>query len=123
MAAAEITEKQRRAMETIEGAPREGLTLSGYARAHGVELRELYDSIAALRRKGLLPMPAKRKSRNRFVALRVTQQDTSTTSERTSTPVCQVVHPSGCVVECWQWPPSSWLATVSAGAGAVDAAS
>jgi hypothetical protein len=68
-----LTEKQRIAMEALEGARRAGVPLSDYAKAKGLELRPVYDAIAALRRRGALPgtdRPRKRKSK--FVAVRVT---------------------------------------------------
>lgn len=52
-----FTEKQRQAIEAMEGARSEGVALSKYAEAHGLIIRELYDAIACLRRKGLLPRP------------------------------------------------------------------
>ncbi len=47
-----LTEKQRVAMEALEGAQRAGVPLSDYAKAKGLELRPVYDAIAALRRRG-----------------------------------------------------------------------
>jgi hypothetical protein len=55
MTTAMFTEKQRQAVEAMEGARSEGVALSRYAKAHGLIIRELYDAIACLRRKGLLP--------------------------------------------------------------------
>src|SRR5437016_6533841 len=68
-----LTEKQRVAVETLEGARRAGVPLSDYAKAKGLATRPVYDAIAALRRRGALPgtdRPRKRKSK--FVAVRVT---------------------------------------------------
>src|ERR1700730_12427440 len=70
MTTATFTEKQRQAIEAMEGARGEGLALSQYAEAHGLVIRELYDAIACIRRKGLLPKPM-RKTRSKFVAVRV----------------------------------------------------
>jgi len=50
--ATEMTEKQRLAVEAMEGARSEGISLSDYAKARGLVTRELYDGIAGLRRKG-----------------------------------------------------------------------
>ena len=67
-----LTEKQRVAMEALEGAQRAGVPLSDYATAKGLELRPVYDAIAALRRRGTLPASARpRKRQSRFVAVRV----------------------------------------------------
>jgi hypothetical protein len=50
-----MTEKQRVAVEALEAARRAGVSLSDYAKAKGLELRPVYDAIAALRRRGALP--------------------------------------------------------------------
>jgi hypothetical protein len=70
MTTATFTEKQRQAVEAMEGARSEGVTLSKYAETHGLVIRELYDAIACLRRKGLLPKPT-RKTKSKFVAVRM----------------------------------------------------
>src|SRR5947207_15738734 len=70
-----LTEKQRVAVETLEGARRAGVPLSNYAKAKGLATRRVYDAIAALRRRGALPgtdRPRKRKSK--IVAVRVTSK-------------------------------------------------
>ena len=75
-----MTEKQRVAVEALEAARRAGVPLSDYAKAKGLELRPVYDAIAALRRRGALPgtdRPRKRKSR--FVAVRVTSSPAAAT--------------------------------------------
>src|SRR5438046_10160828 len=67
-----LTEKQRVAVETLEGARRAGVPLSDYAKAKGLATRPVYDAIAALRRRGTLPgtdRPRKRKSK--FLAVRL----------------------------------------------------
>jgi hypothetical protein len=69
-----LTEKQRVAVQAVEAARQAGMTLSDYAKAQGLELRPVYDAIAALRRRGALPgsdRPRKRQSNSRFVAVRV----------------------------------------------------
>ena len=52
-----MTQKQRVAVEAMEAAQRAGVPLSDYAKAKGLELRPVYDAIAALRRRGALPRP------------------------------------------------------------------
>ena len=119
--ATEMTEKQRRAVEAMEGARNEGISLNDYAKAHGLVIRELYDAIAGLRRKGLLAHAAKRKRRSKFVAVRVTPEPVLPVASTTmSIAVCRVMQP-GCVIECLQWPPPNWLAALSP--GSADAAS
>ena len=47
-----------------------GVRLSDYARAHGVGIRSIYDSMAALRQKGFLGQGSPR-AESAFVAVRV----------------------------------------------------
>jgi hypothetical protein len=52
-----LTEKQRVAVEALEGARRAGVPLSDYAKAKGLELRPVYDALrgdAALERKDII---------------------------------------------------------------------
>jgi hypothetical protein len=116
--AAEMTEKQQRAIEAQEGARSEGVTLSEYAKARSLPLRELYDGIAALRRKGLLAKPVTKRAKSRFVAVRVAERAPPTMPS--SAPLCRIVR-RGCVIECLQWPPPNWLAALTP--GSTDAAS
>jgi hypothetical protein len=117
MSTATMTEKQRMALEALHSAKRESKTLTDYAKAHGLEIRELYDSLACLRRRGLLPPGGRRKPRSRFVAVRVAAE---TTPSRAAGAVCRVVSRDGYVIECAQWPPASWLASLAR--SAADAA-
>jgi hypothetical protein len=50
-----LTGKQRVGWKALEGAQRAGVSLSDYAKAKGLELRPVYDAIATLRRRGVLP--------------------------------------------------------------------
>lgn len=57
MTSRELTERQRQAIECMEAARSAGMTLSGYVRAQGLNLRGVYDAIAQLRRRGIIPPP------------------------------------------------------------------
>lgn len=118
--ATEMTEKQQRAVEALEGACSEGVTLSEYAKGHGLAVRELYDAIAALRRKGVLAKPVTKRASGRFVAVRVAERAPPAMSSTSSGPLCRIVQ-RGCVIECLQWPEPRWLAALTAGSS--DAAS
>lgn len=111
MATAEMTEKQRTAVEALQGARREGKSLNEYAKAHGLAIWELYNALACLRRKGLLPRSERsKKSRDKFVAVQVVPE------RQVPSPngmICRLVHRSGYVIECAQWPPPSWLAALA----------
>jgi hypothetical protein len=112
-----LTQRQREAVEALEGARRAGVSLSDYAKAKGLELRPVYDAIAALRRRGALPpadRPRKRRSKSRFVAVRVR----SSPAAVAATPeglVCRLVRGDGCAIECGEWPEPKWVAAVLAG--------
>src|SRR5256885_9525051 len=116
-----LTEKQRVAVETLEGARRAGVPLSDYTKAKGLATRPVYDAIAALRRRGALPgtdRPRKRKSK--FVAVRVTSSPTPISEvgpAARSGMVCRLVCEHGWVIECGEWPPPGWLSAVLPGRG------
>jgi len=116
-----MTEKQRVAVEALEAARRAGVPLSDYAKAKGLELRPVYDAIAALRRRGALPgtdRPRKRKSR--FVAVRVTSSPAAATEiarAPRSGAVCRLVCAQGWAIECGEWPAPSWVSAVFSGRG------
>jgi len=117
MATATFTEKQRQAMEALEGARSEGIALSKYAKARGLAIREVYDAIACLRRKGLLPRPP-RKSKSTFVAVRVAGPSApalaTSRSIIGSEVLCRIVCSGGAMIECTQWPPPTWVAALTA---------
>jgi hypothetical protein len=116
-----LTQKQQVAVEALEAARQAGMTLSDYAKAKGLELRPVYDAIAALRRRGALPgtdRPRKRKSR--FVAVRVTSSSVPVPEVGRATRsglVCRLVCAQGWAIECGEWPAPSWVSAVLAGRG------
>jgi hypothetical protein len=114
-----MTEKQRVAVEALEGARRAGVPLSDYAKAKGLELRPVYDAIAALRRRGALPGTA-RPRKSRFVAVRV-RSSPAAVSEIARAPrsgsVCRLVCAHGWAIECGEWPAPSWVSAVLSGRG------
>ena len=96
MTTATFTEKQRRAIEAMEDARNEGVALGKYAKAHGLIIRELYEAIACLRRKGLLVKPT-RKAGCKFVAVRVmapSEPTQASPSKSTSEVVCRIREPA-----------------------------
>jgi hypothetical protein len=117
-----MTEKQRVAVDALEAARRAGVPLSDYAKAKGLELRPVYDAIAALRRRGALPgseRPRKRKCQ--FVAVRVTSSP-ATANEVGGAPrrggsVCRLVCEQGWAIECEEWPAPSWVSALLSGRG------
>jgi hypothetical protein len=113
---ADVTNKQRQAMEFLQRSKAEGMTLSAYSRSRGIKVRVIYDGLVALRRKGLLPRgrSKSRKPSSAFVAVRVSP---STPELSSSLPpavgaICRVRIGSHAIMECAQWPPASWLAAL-----------
>lgn len=59
-----LTDLQRRALECMEGARSAGVALSAHVRSRGLNLRGVYDAIAQLRRRGIVPpAPARRRAK------------------------------------------------------------
>lgn len=59
-----LTEMQAQAIECLEGARSAGVALSAHVRSRGLNLRGIYDAIAQLRRRGIVP-PAPRRMKRR----------------------------------------------------------
>lgn len=122
MATAVMSEKQRRALEAIEAARQQGCSLTQYAKAQGLAVREIYDALAALRRKGVLAKVAG-EAKSKFVSVRVAPAAMTAAARSTgaSGVLCRIVPASGWAIECLQWPPPNWVASLSS--GSADAAS
>lgn len=55
-----LTELQAQAIECLEEARSAGVALSEHVRSRGLHLRGIYDAIAQLRRRGIVPPAPKR---------------------------------------------------------------
>jgi hypothetical protein len=110
-----LTQKQQRALEHVERARSAGMSLSDYARAQGVEVRPIYDSMVALRKKGML-RPTGPHTESAFVAVRVRlRSEVSAPPTLTSSGgklICRL-RIGAALIECTEWPPASWLAALS----------
>jgi hypothetical protein len=118
MKTADLTDKQRQVLAHVERARSQGTPLSEYAKAQGVSARVIYDGMAALRRKGVLP-GSRPSSKSGFVAVRVASGVVPVmhTAPR-GTMLCRVVL-GKTVIECAEWPPPAWVVALT---GRVDAA-
>jgi len=115
----DLTDKQRAALAALQGARAAGMGLSAYARVNGLNARQLHDSVAALRRRGVLPPTDRpRPRKGAFVAVRVVNTPPSSpmlpSSPRTGM-VCRLIHASGLLIECGEWPPAAWLLSLASG--------
>ncbi|TAK55876.1 MAG: hypothetical protein EPO25_02615 [Gammaproteobacteria bacterium] len=115
----DLTDKQRLAMDALQGARSAGMRLSAYARLNGLNARQLRDSVVTLRRRGVLPptdRPRPRKAA--FVAVRVVNTPPSSSmllSPSRTGVVCRLIHAGGLVIECGEWPPTAWLLSLASG--------
>ena len=121
MTATAMTAKQRAAIEAFEAARRQGCSLAQYARVHGLNAQRIHAMLSALRKQGLLARSRYQPCASGFVRVSV-QGRSAAVAERLIAPevVCRVMPGDGCIVECLQWPPAHWLASVSG--GSADAA-
>jgi hypothetical protein len=113
--AAEITAKQREAIEAMEAARREGCTVRQYAQKHGLNAPRIYALLSALRKQGVLPKLQRRRL-SRFVAVKL--QPAAAPSPSSSVVVCRLVCGDRYVIECLHWPPESWLSSLRKGTDA-----
>ena len=121
----ELTQHQRDCLEHLRQAEAQGLSLTEYARAHGVKVRMLYDAIVHFRRRGMMAKAVKgaqpRKPRverksteltSPFVAVRIEPEQAPMGR---SFPVLRLEHAGGHVLEFGSWPPADVLAAILAG--------
>jgi hypothetical protein len=112
--ARKLTDKQRVALEAVEAAKVAGLGLNTYAQANGLNVRQIYDAMAALRKHGLVPptsTPRQRRRKTAFVAVDVMS---GRPPQARAGMVCRLILPSGLVIECGEWPPGMWLSSMMA---------
>jgi len=100
-----MTELQRQALEHLEKARQEGLSISAYARTHGIPAQRIFDAVARLRRRGALPDRSVK--RGKFIAVKIAPPPISNAT------VCRMLVPGGVVIECLQWPPRTWLESLT----------
>jgi hypothetical protein len=124
MARGDLTELQRQALQQVERAKTAGVSVSAQCRADGLSVRQVYDALIALRRRGVISAlsPRARRSPSAFVAVEVaTLPSTRPTGSLAPTPtltlaartVCRVMLPGSVAIECSEWPPGAWLASLA----------
>lgn len=121
MTTGKLTDVQRQAMAALDAAQAAGVGLSSYARQNGLNVRQVHDAVTGLRRRGILPPSARarqRRSKSGFVRVKIENASPSTraatgTAQRGGL-VCRLIHGSGLIIECGEWPPASWVSAVLA---------
>ena len=108
----ELTLGQRRFMERMQEAQKEGVSLTDYYRAHGLSMAMLYKVRRQLVQMGILP-PTRQSEEmmggpGKFVQVRV-QESLGGAELTIRGPVCRLRHPSGWLIECGMWPQPQWL--------------
>ena len=117
-----LTEHQRHCLEHLRRAQALDMSLTEYARAHGVKVRMLYDAVVHFRRTGMMAMAVKgaqpRKPRverksteltSPFVAVRVEPEQAPMGR---SFPVLRLQHVGGHVLEFGAWPAADFLKAI-----------
>ena len=106
----DLTPGERRFLERIREAEKEGVSVKDYYRSHGLSMKAMYAVRSRLVEKGLLPSLRPQRSSSKkpsssgaFAAVRVTP---SATSSRGS---CRFRSPGGWVIECDGLPEISWV--------------
>ena len=102
----ELTALQRQALAFRERAQAQGIALSAYCRKERVSPRRIYDALALLRRQGRVA-GTPRGSSAKFVAVKISPAALGGAA------VCRIVVAAGLTLECTQWPPRSWLASLT----------
>lgn len=109
----DLTSNQRRALECFKTARSRGVPLSAQASQQGLSARVIYDAVAALRRKGVLPAAGSGRSVKAadFVAVQVAPPIPADAGT-----VCSL-HVGATLIQCRQWPPAAWLASLAGVSG------
>ena len=117
----QLTALQRQALECVRGAKAKGVNLSAYCRSRGVRVRQVYDALISLRRRGLLAAKLSRGSNSNlgcssaaFIPVQITPPAVPI--------VAQVKLAGGVSIECCTWPPRAWLESLGAAVSADAAA-
>jgi hypothetical protein len=114
-----LTEREQEALEHMRKAQELGTTLKEYASRFGLDVQKLYQLRKPLVRKGALG-PARNEAKeprradpaSALVPVRIVPSG----QVPGSTPVsCRLMHPSGWVIECGEFPSAAWMTAVLSG--------
>ena len=96
-----MTALQREALEHLGKARQQGLSISAYARAHGIPAQRIFDAVARLRRRGALPDQSVK--RGKFIAVKIAAPRINDVA------VCRLLMPGGLSIECCSGRRAAWL--------------
>jgi hypothetical protein len=106
-----LTERQQATLEHLKHAQELGSKLSDYARAFGVDLKDLYNGRTQLQRKGFWPKlrstECAEPSAPELLAVQFAEPESS---EDRADWMCRLRGPTGWTMECRGFPEVSWLA-------------
>jgi len=119
----ELTEHEQRCFEHLKKARAVDETLVEYARAHGLQVRMLYDAAARLRKKGAIAGAVKPGERSRARSAAVADREKSpfvavrieAAKAQNFVPVLRLNHVQGHVLEFGSWPPADVMTTILTG--------
>jgi hypothetical protein len=108
-----LTERQRTVLEHLQHAEELGSKLSDYAKAFGINLKDLYNGRTQLQRKGLWPKMRSAESSERdapeLLAVQVAELGSS---QESGDWTCRLRAGGGWTMECRGFPEVSWLAAL-----------
>jgi hypothetical protein len=115
MGTEKLTERLRATLTHLKQAKELGSTLSDYAAAFNLNVKDLYNGRTQLQRKGLWPKIRPRKAREpQLLAVEVAEQSGSAMPVPVNEWMFRITGPGGWVMECRQLPEVSWLRALSA---------
>ena len=114
-----LTEREREALEHMRKAQELGTTLKEYAARFGLDVQKLYQLRKPLVRKGALgparseaTEPRRADKASALVPVRIVPSGRAPGSTAVS---CRLMHPSGWVIECGEFPSAAWVTAVLSG--------
>lgn len=114
-----LTERQGATLEHLKHAQELESTLSDYAAAFNLNVKDLYNGRTQLQRKGLWPkIRSAQAARPELLAVQVKGPPAPAANEDW---VCRLRGPGDWKMECRRFPEASWLMQLSAVSGKADA--
>ncbi len=118
MGTEKLTERLRATLTHLKQAKELGSTLTDYAAAFNLNVKDLYNGRTQLQRKGLWPKIRKtRACEPQLLAVEVAAQNAESMPTPMNEWMFRITAPGGWVMECRQLPEVSWLRALSVTTG------